>query len=56
MEVSGQLHVPAALPPGKNPQYTLHSGQGGPKSWSGHFGGEETFCPCLESKPGSSTP
>jgi len=28
MEVSGQLHVPAALPPGKEPQEPIHTGAG----------------------------
>jgi hypothetical protein len=36
MEVSGQLHVPVALPQGKSPWYPL----GGPQSRSGR-GGEE---------------
>jgi hypothetical protein len=40
MEVSGQLHAPAALPPGKEPQYTLDTRLSGPQSLSGH-GGEE---------------
>jgi hypothetical protein len=40
MEVSGQLHVPAALPPGKSPWYPLDRKLGGPQSRSGR-GGEE---------------
>jgi hypothetical protein len=40
MEVSGQLHAPAALPPGKEPQFPLDRRLGGPKSRSGR-GGEE---------------
>jgi hypothetical protein len=40
MEVSGQLHAPAALPPGKNPWYPLDRRLGGPPSRSGR-GGEE---------------
>jgi hypothetical protein len=40
MEVSGQLHAPAALPPGKDPQYALDRRLGGPQSRSGR-GGEE---------------
>jgi hypothetical protein len=40
MEVSGQLHAPAALPPGKEPWYPLDRRLGGPQSCSGH-GGEE---------------
>jgi hypothetical protein len=41
MEVSGQLHVPAALPPKrKSPWYPLDRSLGGPQSRSGR-GGEE---------------
>jgi hypothetical protein len=40
MEVSGQLHAPAALPPGKSPRYLLDRRLGGPQSRSGR-GGEE---------------
>jgi hypothetical protein len=40
MEVSDQHHAPAALPPGKEPQYPLDRRLGGPQSQSGH-GGEE---------------
>jgi hypothetical protein len=36
MEVSGQLHAPAALPQGKSPRYPLDSGLDGPQSRSGH--------------------
>jgi hypothetical protein len=36
MEVSGQLHAPAALPPGKEPLVPM----GGPQSHPGH-GGED---------------
>jgi hypothetical protein len=32
--VSGQLHAPAALPPGKSPQYPLYRRLGGPQSRS----------------------
>jgi len=39
MEVSGQLHAPAALPPGTEP-YPLDRRLGGPQSHSGR-GGEE---------------
>jgi len=37
--VSGQLHAPAALSPGKDPWYTLDRRLGGPQSHSEH--GEE---------------
>jgi hypothetical protein len=40
MDVSGQLHVPAALPPGKEPRYPLDRRLGGLQSRSGR-GGEE---------------
>jgi hypothetical protein len=32
MEVSGQLHAPAALPQGKSPQYSLDRRLGGPRA------------------------
>jgi hypothetical protein len=35
MEMSGQLHAPAALPPGKEPRYPLDRTLGGPQSRSG---------------------
>jgi hypothetical protein len=31
MEVSGQLHAPAALPPGKSPRYPFYRRLGGPQ-------------------------
>jgi hypothetical protein len=40
MEVSGQLHAPAALPPGKEPWYPLGRRLYGPQSRFGR-GGEE---------------
>jgi hypothetical protein len=40
MEVSGQIHTPAALPPRKEPWYPLDRRLGGPQSRSGR-GGEE---------------
>jgi hypothetical protein len=40
MEVSGQLHAPATLPPGKKLWYPLDRRLGGPQSRSGR-GGEE---------------
>jgi hypothetical protein len=37
MEMSGQVHAPAALPPGKSPKYPLYTRLGGTKSRSvGH--------------------
>jgi hypothetical protein len=44
MEVSGQLHVSVALPPGKSPLYTLAKKLGGPQGRSGRCG-EENFLP-----------
>jgi hypothetical protein len=38
MEVSGQLHAPAALLHGKNPWYPLSRRLGGPQSLSGRGG------------------
>jgi hypothetical protein len=40
MEMSGQLHAPAALSQGKSPCYPLDRRLGGPRSQSGH-GSEE---------------
>jgi len=42
MEVSGQLHAPAALPQGKCPRYPFDRRLGGLQSRSGR-GGEEKF-------------
>jgi hypothetical protein len=41
LDGSGQLHAPAALPPGKEPLVPLDMRLGGPQSRSGHSGGEE---------------
>jgi hypothetical protein len=41
MEVSGQLHAPAALPAGKEPLVPLDRKLGGPQSRSGRGGEEE---------------
>jgi hypothetical protein len=46
MEVSGQLHDPAALPHGKSPWYPLDRRLSGPQSRSGR-GGEENSQPLL---------
>jgi hypothetical protein len=53
MEVSGQLHAPATLPPGKNPCCPLDRRLEGPQSWSGRGGEEKNshHCPCQELKP-----
>jgi hypothetical protein len=41
MEVCGQLHALAALPPGKEPWYPLDKRLSGHKCLSGHGGEEE---------------
>jgi hypothetical protein len=41
MEVSGQLHAPAALTPMKEPRYPLGGRLGGLQSRSGHDGEEK---------------
>jgi hypothetical protein len=45
MEMSGQFHDPAALPPGKQPRYPLYRGLGGPQSWSGRYKEENNLLP-----------
>jgi hypothetical protein len=46
MEVSGQLHAPATLPPEKSPWLPLDRRLGGPQSQSG-CSGEEKNSQCL---------
>jgi hypothetical protein len=41
--VSGQLHVPAALPPGKNLRYPCYRRLGGPQSRAGRYGEVKNF-------------
>jgi hypothetical protein len=48
MEVNGQFHAPAALPPGKEPLVPIGEEAGGPKSRSGRCGEEKNF----QSPPG----
>jgi hypothetical protein len=45
MEVSGQLHGPAALPQGKSPWYPLDRKLGSPQNRSGRGGEEKNFQP-----------
>jgi hypothetical protein len=53
MEVSGQLHAPAALPPGERaPGTVLDRGLGGPQSRSGRRGEEKKTSPYRQSNPG----
>jgi len=51
MEVSGQLHAPATLPPGKHSRYTWNRRLGGPQSriWARWW--RETFIPHREWSP-----
>jgi hypothetical protein len=54
MEVSGQLHAPAALPPGKAPRYSLDRRLGGPQSRFERCEGDKNLVlPGIE--PGPST-
>jgi hypothetical protein len=48
MEVSGQLHVPAALPPGKGPRYTLDRKLSGSQSQSDAVAYEKNTSFCRE--------
>jgi hypothetical protein len=43
--VSGQIHVFAALSPGKSAWYPLERRLGGPYSWSGRYGGVKILDP-----------
>jgi len=43
--VSGQLHAPAALSPGRSPSYPLDRRLGGPQRRSGRGGEEKNFQP-----------
>jgi hypothetical protein len=45
MEVSGQLHAPAALPPGKEPWYPVDRRLGRPQNLSGRHGEEKNLAP-----------
>jgi hypothetical protein len=45
MEVSGQLHAPAALPPEEMPRYQLDRRLGEPQSPSGRCGEEKSLAP-----------
>jgi hypothetical protein len=52
MEMSGQLHVPAALPPGKEPPVRLDRRLDGPQSQSGRHGKVKILAsPELELRP-----
>jgi hypothetical protein len=45
MEVSGQLHVPPALPPGKEPLVSMDRRMGESQTRSGRGGEEKNFYP-----------
>jgi hypothetical protein len=49
--VSGQLHTPAALSPGKGPWYPLDMKLGGPQSRSGRGAEENNWKPLLGLEP-----
>jgi hypothetical protein len=51
--VSGQLHVPAALPPGKSSRYPFYRRLGGPQSRSGWYGEVKIFYPTGTRTPAS---
>jgi len=48
MEMSGQLHTPATLAPGKRPSYPLVRRLDGPQNQSRHSGKEKNPCPSWE--------
>jgi hypothetical protein len=52
MEVSGQLHAPAALPLRKRPQYPMDRRLGGAQRLSERGGEEYSAGSCLKSGPG----
>jgi len=51
MDVSGQLHSPAALSPRKEPWYKLDRRLGGPQNRSGRDDEEKIPSPARESNP-----
>jgi hypothetical protein len=51
MDMSGQLHAPAALPPEKDPRYPLDRRVGGPQSRSGRGGEKKNSEPPPGIKP-----
>jgi hypothetical protein len=55
MEVSGQLHAPAALPWGRCPRHPLDRRLGGPQTRPGHGGEEKNSLPLLVIEPQSSS-
>jgi hypothetical protein len=55
MELSGQLHAPATLSLGKEPQYPLDRRLGGPQGRYGHYGEEKNFAPAENGTPAVQT-
>jgi hypothetical protein len=53
MEVSGQLRIPVALPPGKSLQYPLDRRLSEPQNRSGRGGEEKNFLSILRIEPRS---
>jgi hypothetical protein len=51
MEVSGELHAPAALLPGKSPNKPLNTRLGGPLSQSERFEEQKNFGSCQDWSP-----
>jgi hypothetical protein len=51
MGLNGQLHTPAALLLGIQPQHPLYSRLDGPQSLSGHHGEEKNLLPLSGIKP-----
>jgi hypothetical protein len=56
MEVSGQLHAPACLRPGKSPLYPFDRSPGGPQSRFWHCGVQKRFLPLPGIEPRLSNP
>jgi len=52
MEVSGQIHTPAALPPGKEPRYQLARRLAGPETVWTWWRREKNLCPFGETNAG----
>jgi hypothetical protein len=51
LEVSGELHAPAALPPGEEPRYPLDRRLGGPQSRPGRHEEEKILDPTWTRTP-----
>jgi hypothetical protein len=51
MEVSGQVHAPAALNPGKSPWYPLDRRLGGPQNRPGRYREKKNIAPAGNPTP-----